>query len=54
MTSFRPHAEYSRTADAVYVQLLDAEVDRTRSLGDRRMIDLVEELLKDFHFRVFA
>jgi uncharacterized protein YuzE len=41
--SFQPHAEYHETADAIYVSRSDAEVQRTRSLDDRRMIDLSED-----------
>ena len=40
---FQPHAEYHETADAVYVYLSDAEARRTRSLDDRRMIDLSKD-----------
>ena len=41
--SFEPRAEYSQTVDAVYVHLANAEVDRTRSLDDRRMIDVSKD-----------
>ncbi len=35
-----PTAEYSETADALYVALSDAAVACTQSLDDHRMIDL--------------
>jgi len=43
MASFQPHAEYSETADALYVALGEAEVALTRELDDRRLIDLSED-----------
>ena len=34
---------YSERADAVYVQLAEVEVARTKQLDDRRMIDLAQD-----------
>ena len=33
---FQPHATYDKEADAVYVYLTDADVARTRPVGNRR------------------
>ena len=38
-TEFRPHAAHSPDSDAIYVQLIDAEVKRSRTLDDFRLID---------------
>jgi uncharacterized protein YuzE len=39
MNTATPYAEYSETADALYVYFSDEPSDRTESLDDRRMID---------------
>ena len=39
MRDFRPHATYDPDADALYVHLIDAEVARSTSLDDLRIID---------------
>ena len=40
---FHPHVTHSPNADALYVCLSDAEVERTRSLGDWRNVDLAAD-----------
>jgi len=39
MGNFQPYAEHDPEADAIYVMLLDAEVARSHSLDDFRIID---------------
>jgi uncharacterized protein YuzE len=39
MGDFRPHATYDPDADALYVHLIDIEVERSTSLDDLRIID---------------
>lgn len=39
MGDFRPHATYDPDADALYVYLVDIEVERSTSLDDLRIID---------------
>jgi len=39
MGQFKPHATYDPDADAVYVYLAGAEVERSTSLDDLRIID---------------
>ncbi len=40
---FKPYAEYDADADAIYVQLLDAPVTRSKGLDDLRNIDYSNE-----------
>jgi uncharacterized protein YuzE len=39
MAQFKPHATYDPDADAIYVYLTSAEVERSTSLDDLRIID---------------
>ncbi len=39
MRHFRPHAQYDKEADAIYVLLADGEVARSAQLDDFRIID---------------
>ena len=43
MADFRPHASYSKSADALYVYLSEGDVARTRIPDDRRIIDLAAD-----------
>ncbi|HUF52662.1 MAG TPA: DUF2283 domain-containing protein [Dehalococcoidia bacterium] len=39
MSTFRPHARHDAEADAIYVVLSEADVARSHSLDDLRVID---------------
>ncbi|MEX0683449.1 MAG: DUF2283 domain-containing protein [Dehalococcoidia bacterium] len=43
MTTFRPYAKHDPDADAIYVVLLDADVTRSHTLDDFRIIDYSDD-----------
>ena len=45
MAEFSPHVTHSESADAVYVALAEGAVARTKTLDDRRLVDVANDCI---------